>query len=68
MDFILFILGATFGILVYIYVPKLVMRLFEVIGKEYEVKFTIMYFYHPTETSKKGEYARMKPITLRIYA
>lgn len=63
-----FIAGGILGILLYIYLPKLFFKIFEVVGKEYEVKFTIMYFYHPTETSKKGEYIRMKPIILKIKA
>jgi len=68
MSFILFIIGALFGISAYIYIPKLVLFIFEKIKKEYEVTFTLMYFYHPTETSKKGEYIRMKPITIHILA
>lgn len=68
MSAIFFILGGVFGICMYIYIPKWVSRFFEVLNKEYEVKFTLMYFYHPTETSKKGEYVRMKPIVIRINA
>lgn len=61
-----FILGSIFGILIYIYVPKIASRFNKKIGKDYEVTFTIMYLTHPKETNKKGEYVRMKPISIRV--
>lgn len=68
MTALTFIIGSLFGILVYIYVPKLVSRFSKKIGKDYEVTFTIMYLTHPKETNKKGEYVRMKPISIRVKA
>lgn len=67
MSAVFFIIGGIFGISMYIYIPKWTSKFF-IPGREYEVKFTVMYFYHPTETSKKGEYVRMKPVLIRINA
>lgn len=67
MGWIWFILGIVIGVLAYIYAQKLI-SILEINWKEYEVKFTIMYFHHPTETSKNGEYIRMKPVTIRLHA
>ena len=68
MGFIYFILGSLLGIFAYIYIPKFMAKYFEKVRKEFEVTFTLMYFYHPLETSKKGEYIRMKPVTIRVNA
>jgi hypothetical protein len=63
-----FLIGIVFGILVWVYVPKLAKKLFEKTRKEFEVTFTLLYFIHPIETSKKGEFHRMKPITIKVLA
>lgn len=68
MGFLLFMFGSLFGIFAYIYIPKLAAKYFEKVRREFEVTFTLLYFYHPLETSKKGEYIRTKPVTIRIFA
>jgi hypothetical protein len=68
MDFVIFLIGSLFGIFLYIYIPKWFARVFEKIKKQYDVTLNVMYFHHPVETTKKGEFLRMKPITIKVDA
>lgn len=63
---LVYIFGAITGIFAYIYIPKLIEKYFVKHRKVYKVSFTIMYFSHPTEVNKKGEFVRMKQITARV--
>lgn len=63
---IMFMSGVIFGILAYIYVPKLINKIIIKKKKQFQVTFTIMYFSHPLEVGKKGEFIRMRPITTRV--
>ena len=68
INFIFLIIGCIIGILLYIYVPKILSKVFEVVKKEYDVVISVMYFSHPNEITKKGEFIRMKPIIVRVQA
>lgn len=67
---VIFIIGAVLGILFYIYIRKILIdsKLFLRRRKEYLVTFTLMCFYHPIDTNKKGEFAKTKPITIKVSA
>ncbi len=66
--FILFLLGSLFGIFAYIYIPKLLGRFFLTIKKDFIINFTITHFFHPTELAKRGEYVRVKSMSIKVSA
>ena len=67
MNFIFFIAGCLFILIMNTIIPKILSRFSEV-EKKYEVLINISYFVHPTDSSKKGEYIRMKPIPIQLTA
>jgi len=67
MNFIYFILGGLFILLLNYIVPK-VIAFFDKNKKRYEVVLNISYFIHPTESSKKGEFVRIKPVSINLVA
>ena len=68
MGVLIFIIGLIMGIMSVIYLPRLFWKLFEKTRKQYEVSLTLMYYQHPIDTTKKGEYVRTKPIVVRVLA
>jgi len=68
MGFLIFLAGIVFGIVAVIFLPRLIFKLFEVTKHEYEVKLRVMYYQHPLDTSKKGEYISTKTVSMKVVA
>jgi hypothetical protein len=68
MILVVFIINCIIGILLYIYIPKFWRKITKRIQKNYEIEFCIIYFSHPSDSNKKGELVKMKPMKLRVTA
>ena len=68
MGLLIFIIAFILGILSVKLLPKLFYKLFETTKYEYEVKLRVMYYQHPLDTTKKGEYVSTKTVCMKVMA